>query len=70
MILYCIVLLFFQGTDFNAVHFNAVCMECDEHDEEKNARKIDILSSNGFTCQNVGVNCMCKNNNFEGNAKP
>jgi len=50
-----------KGTDFNAVRFNAVAMECDEHDVSKNARKTDILEANGFKCQLVERNCMCRN---------
>jgi len=32
-----------RGTDFNQVHFNAVAMECDEHDVSKNERKTRLL---------------------------
>jgi len=53
-----------RGTDFSAVRFNAVAMECDEHDIAKNKRKTDILESNQFTCILVERNCMCKHNSY------
>lgn len=53
------------GTDFNAVHFNVVAMECDAHDIGKNARKTDILEANNFKCILVERNCMCKHNDFK-----
>lgn len=53
------------GTDFNAVHFNVVAMECDAHDIGKNARKTDILEANNFKCILVERNCMCKHNDFQ-----
>ena len=59
-----------KGTDFNAVHFNAIAMECDEHDEEKNNRKKAKLASHGFTCEHVGINCMCKHSKFQPHSKP
>jgi FkbM family methyltransferase len=52
------------GTDFEAVHFDAVAMECDEHDVSKNQRKTDILERNGFKCTLVERNCMCKHNDY------
>lgn len=59
-----------EGTDFEAVHFNAIAMECDEHDEEKNNRKKAKLASHGFTCEHVGINCMCKHSKFQPHSKP
>ena len=53
-----------KGTDFHAVHFDAVAMECDEHDVQKNERKTSILESNGFKCQLVERNCMCKHDRY------
>lgn len=53
-----------KGTDFNAVHFNAVAMECDEHDISKNERKTSILEKNGFKCTLVERNCMCKHQDY------
>jgi FkbM family methyltransferase len=50
-----------RGTDFSTVRFNAVAMECDEHDITKNERKTNILEANGFKCELVERNCMCKN---------
>lgn len=50
-----------RGTDFSTVRFNAVAMECDEHDITKNERKTSILEANGFKCELVERNCMCKN---------
>lgn len=54
-----------QGTDFSMVHFNAVAMECDDHDISKNKRKTDILEANGFKCTLVERNCMCKHRDFK-----
>lgn len=59
-----------KGTDFAAVHFNAVAMECDEHDVTKNERKTSILERNGFKCELVERNCMCKHRDFEPKAAP
>lgn len=59
-----------RGTDFNEVRFNAVAMECDEHDISKNERKTSILESNGFKCQLVERNCMCKHKSYEPRAAP
>ena len=53
-----------KGTDFDAVHFSAVAMECDEHDISKNERKTNILEANGFKCTLVERNCMCQNKDF------
>ena len=53
-----------KGTDFNEVHFNAVAMECDDHDVSKNERKTSILERNGFICQLVERNCMCRHRDF------
>ena len=53
-----------KGTDFNEVHFNAICMECDEHNIEGNQRKVSILEQNGFQCYLIERNCMCKHNDF------
>lgn len=54
-----------KGTDFNAVRFNAVAMECDEHDISKNERKTSILERNGFKCTLVERNCMCKHSEYQ-----
>lgn len=53
-----------RGTDFHAVHFDAVAMECDEHDVHKNERKTSILESHGFKCRLVERNCMCKHDRY------
>ena len=52
------------------MHFNAVAMECDQHDPTKNVQKIAILEANGFKCKMVLRNCMCKNVKFNGHSKP
>jgi hypothetical protein len=54
-----------SGTDFNAVHINAVAMECDEHDVSKNERKTSILERNNFKCELIERNCMCRNKDFQ-----
>jgi FkbM family methyltransferase len=59
-----------RGTDFSAVNINAVAMECDEHDFQKNARKTDILEANGFKCILIERNCMCKNNKHQASSAP
>lgn len=53
-----------KGTNFLDVRFNAVAMECDEHDIVKNSRKTDILEANGFKCFLVERNCMCRHKDF------
>jgi hypothetical protein len=59
-----------KGTDFNAVTINAVAMECDEHDVDKNGRKTSILEANGFSCKLEDRNCMCLNKNFRPSQAP
>lgn len=59
-----------KGTDFQAVRFNAVVMECDEHDISKNRRKTDIVEANGFKCHLVERNCMCINKTFQPHSAP
>lgn len=59
-----------KGVDFQAVNINAVAMECDQHDNSKNSRKTDILENNGFKCQLVERNCMCKNTKYAPHAAP
>ena len=58
------------GTDFNEVRFNAVAMECDEHDHEKNFRKTSILERNGFKCELIERNCMCKHKEYQPRSAP
>jgi hypothetical protein len=45
-------------------------MECDEHDVSKNKRKTDILENNGFKCELVERNCMCKHNSYQASSAP
>lgn len=59
-----------RGTDFTEVQINAIAMECDEHDLIKNKRKTDIIEANGFRCQLVERNCMCKNKNYNPSSAP
>ena len=59
-----------KGVDFNEVTINFVAMECDEHDIEKNSRKTSILEANGFKCDLIDRNCMCKNNSFKHSEMP
>ncbi len=59
-----------NGVDFDEVRINAVAMECDEHDLEKNARKTDILEAHNFQCQLVERNCMCKNKSYRARSAP
>ena len=57
-----------KGTDFNKIHFNAVAMECDQHDYEKNQRKMAILENNNFKCYTIERNCMCRHKEFKPSA--
>jgi len=59
-----------KGTDFDAVHINAVAMECDEHDIAKNDRKTSILERNNFKCNLVDRNCMCLHKHFTPSEAP
>ena len=59
-----------RGTDFDAVRINVVAMECDEHDISKNKRKTDILENNGFKCELIERNCMCRHRLFTPRAAP
>ena len=59
-----------KGTDFNAVHINAIAMECDEHDISKNSRKTDIIERNNFKCELIERNCMCKHNDYKPSTAP
>ena len=59
-----------KGTDFNEVHINAVAMECDEHDIEKNSRKTNILEANGFICKLIERNCMCRHKDYKPRKAP
>lgn len=58
------------GTDFNKVRINAVAMECDEHDTTKNERKTSILERNGFICELIERNCMCRNKDYKISSAP
>jgi FkbM family methyltransferase len=59
-----------KGVDFSAININAVAMECDEHDVSKNERKTSILEANGFKCELVERNCMCRNVNYRPSTAP
>jgi hypothetical protein len=55
-----------QGTDFNAITVNAICMECDNSDTAKNERKMNYLREKGYDCEHVNQrNCMCKRKAFK-----
>jgi len=45
-------------------------MECDEHDVDKNNRKMKILENHNFICSVVDRNCMCKNKLFVASESP
>lgn len=60
-----------KGVDWAAVRFNAVAMECDAHDSDKNDRKMRILEQQGnMQCALVERNCMCKHKNFTPSESP
>lgn len=59
-----------RGVDFQAVRFNAVAMECDEHDVDKNNRKMGILERNNFDCSVIERNCMCRHRDFVPSKSP
>ena len=59
-----------SGVDFDKIHYNAVAMECDYHDVEKNDRKMSLLENHGFECNTIERNCMCKHKDYKPSANP
>jgi len=53
------------GTDFRKVRFNVIIMENDGIDKQKEMRKIQILKRNGFECQRVYRNAVCKHRHYK-----
>ena len=49
-----------QGMDFSLVSISAIVMESDQSDEAKDAQKVAILTSNGYSCTRVLRNHFCK----------
>jgi hypothetical protein len=58
-----------QGMDFSKLHIKGICMECDGKDTEKDARKVALLNKEGYLCEQVHLNCMCRHKSFEPSAK-
>lgn len=52
------------GTDFQAVNIKTIAMECDVTDIERNDRKIKILEGQGYICELIQRNCMCRRSDF------
>ena len=46
--------------DFQRVNISAIVMECDGYDEAKDQRTRELLQSQGYLCQQVLRNCMCR----------
>ena len=59
-----------RSMDFSSVTINAIVMECDNHDKMKDSKKISILETNGFKCQLVERNCMCKSKLYKASSAP
>mmetsp|Transcript_10777 Transcript_10777/g.17692 ORF Transcript_10777/g.17692 Transcript_10777/m.17692 type:complete len:143 (+) Transcript_10777:186-614(+) len=59
-----------QGFDFSQVTISAIVIECDNSNESKDAEKIAILNSNGFSCTKVLRNHFCKHESFVPSAAP
>jgi FkbM family methyltransferase len=51
-----------EGTDFNAVFFRSVVIECPDKEVEKNKLKMDVMHAKNFTCLFKVFNCFCKHN--------
>lgn len=58
------------GTDFNAVHIDAIVMENDGFDKAKDRRKVAILENNDFSCTQIDRNVFCKHKTFHPSTKP
>jgi FkbM family methyltransferase len=58
------------GTDFNEVHIDAVVMENDGINPDKDRRKVAILEKNGFSCTPIRRNVFCKHKTFRPSTKP
>lgn len=59
-----------QGMDFSKVTINGIIMECDGHNQDQDKAKRQLLEENGFQCEQVIRNCMCKNKLFTPSKKP
>ena len=53
-----------QGVDFDDIRVSTIVVECDQHDPAKNKQKVDILSKNGFHCDQILRNCFCAHKTF------
>jgi FkbM family methyltransferase len=58
------------GANFDEVLINAVVMENDGFNPEKDRRKVAILEKNGFSCTQIDRNAFCKHKNFSPSTKP
>lgn len=58
------------GTDFTSLHVDAIVMENDGLDKEKDKRKIEILENNDFSCTQIDRNAFCKHKTFQPSTKP
>lgn len=53
-----------QGVDFSAIKFNAIVMECDSYNRDRNAVKLHILKRHHYDCVHLGMTCFCKHEKF------
>jgi FkbM family methyltransferase len=58
------------GTDFSAIHIDAIVMENDGFDPDKDRRKVAILETNDFSCTQIDRNVFCKHKTFHPSTKP
>ncbi len=59
-----------QGMDFEEISVSTMVIECDQHDNSKNAKKTDFLKEKGFICEQVLRNCMCRHKDFQPSRAP
>lgn len=58
-----------QGTDFHEVQFEAIVMECDGINPEKDKEKKKYLRYYGFQCDQIQRNCFCSHKSFVASSK-
>lgn len=59
-----------QGTDFSTVKFNAIAMECDRYNKDKNHAKMHLLKKHHFRCLHLGMTCFCRNDHYSPSESP
>jgi len=53
-----------QGMKFRDCQVDAILMECAHYEKQKNARKISLLESYGYSCERVKLNRFCVRRGF------